>query len=300
MRPERFDSAEQLLQRILPSFKQTSDYSDPWVYRGHYDAGWKLLPAALRDDGKRKLAPLRAVVEPRLHKFLPADNPLFQRQNPDRDECIRLTIQLATEVWAVRQFCDLADELGLLIPQQEKISDDLDGVISNVISFGQRSRLDTIHMNLFVDLPFAFAQHHGIPTRYLDWTRDPYAAAFFATEEPKDKDFREISPDMCIWSVNRAERTIKKMDWVHVPHGQHGYVHAQSGISLLVGERYWLDANPAIPEMTMQQFLLPRTEAQRLRELLFAIHRTSKAHLMPTLDNVAAVTMMKWGWPYRR
>jgi hypothetical protein len=87
------------------------------------------------------------------------------------------------------------------------------------------------------------------------------------------------------------------MDWVRVPRGQHGYVHAQSGISLFVGERQYLDANPSIPELNMCQFLQPRNEVQRLRELLFAIHRTSKAHLMPTLDNVAAVTMMKWGWP---
>jgi len=45
-------------------------------------------------------------------------------------------------------------------------------------------------------------QHVGLPTRLLDWTESPLAAAFFATEKAAT---REIENDAAIWAIDPIE-----------------------------------------------------------------------------------------------
>ncbi|MGA2583179.1 MAG: FRG domain-containing protein, partial [Tepidisphaeraceae bacterium] len=286
-------SAAEFLNNLSPQGDRIdeTDHTDMWVYRGHHDANWKLTPAAWREDGQQKLLRLSKRIKPRVIEIMRESSGQSsvppEIENKVQYRC-ELYIELITEIYAVKQFCNLADEIQVLIPDVEKVFE-LPEIIEYVVSgslshfVGARPRENS---ELFLDVPFAVAQHHGIPTRYMDWTRNPLIAAFFASESPTAGLSESCSPDICVWAVNRAVRMPgSETRWVRVPRAFHGYVHAQSGVSLFCGSHFghkW-DSFPKIPQ---KKFTLPRQHISELRRILLTVHRISKAHLMPSLDNV--------------
>ena len=62
--------------------------------------------------------------------------------------------------------------------------------------------------NLNDDMIAAFGQHHGLPTRLIDWSVSPYIAAFFAFSDALINDHK--GKCISIWAINKQSEAIKK------------------------------------------------------------------------------------------
>jgi hypothetical protein len=94
----------------------------------------------------------------------------------------------------------VADKSWSLQPSLQRIGSHYGGVegplLRNFLKYAGPNEIDSDAL-LF---QLAVAQHHGLPTRLLDWTISPKVAAHFATWEEKDFD-----KDGAIWCVDVIE-----------------------------------------------------------------------------------------------
>jgi hypothetical protein len=107
----------------------------------------------------------------------------LRRPSPFSKEPTNENEQDREELMALRRFYDAAHFGGLTIPRWEKVKE--------YVRLGKPSeRKDALEF-------IALAQHHGTPTTLLDWTLDPFVAAYFAASD-MGGNFAE-SPEMVVW-----------------------------------------------------------------------------------------------------
>jgi hypothetical protein len=133
---------------------------------------------------------------------------------------------MRNELRLIRRFVKCADAVGLRIP-----GDCYRFRIRKHYSYGLAQWPPEEYMEIF-----AIAQHHGVPTRLLDFTHDGLVAAYFAAYDAvKDGDY---DGDLAVWALDvgtyyslRGD-TQRCVQMVSVPTFENNFLYSQKGLFL--------------------------------------------------------------------
>jgi len=298
-------------------------------FRGQKDSTWNLMPSAWRPKNA-----LNKIIDNTIIKIEGAIErntyPIWSSIKHDsinyKGDPIISVAQSYAEYYSLWQFVELSNLLGLkLFGSEEILSPE---------HFLNHPKVNAKWPKFHIYQILGLAQHHGIPTRLLDFSTDPFIALWFAVddafndminnrllmnkhldlEEARDFEYsnRHIDKKLALWEINF--RFIEKDSLIKsllCPRSEHSYLHAQSGIFLFIEDAdlfylengYWPSLDEIILEYAKKKYPHDRLILRKniisvncIPRLYLLLEKEGifKSRLMPNFDNIANQITTSW------
>lgn len=148
------DTADDLWDRLSPT-KRQSNLKNRIIYRGHANADWELKPTLFREDSLQ----------------------LIKSFSPTPFTCKNLVWREFNDLQFFVQSCDQA---GVDVPNDSLMMRQT--ILSGEYFREFHNYPSTWPADKYLEI-MAFGRLHGLPTRLLDWSINPYVAVYFAASD---------------------------------------------------------------------------------------------------------------------